>query len=403
MTIRIRNQTAPGLSGQTRDQHLIYVVGPDTVDPSDSTDVVSVNLTGVARVSGIGDGTMRVRVYDDIRDAVGATGDTLLDKSGTLVTVARSIKVMPIPKTTIATVTSGFRQFSGAAGVDHLNRLGGLSLSIACHRGPTGAPLVGDADPTNDQDDDAACDTNRTDDATKKVVPKFASVNVAAAASGVKVSGDSGFAFAKATTFSMMADCSGGSAATFPKLADGKNNLAGPASTAVAVGATYLCVTVAPANATRIEPGTYSADVTLGATNANQPFAPMGMTDMTVATIKHDGTSVNIPFLTSYDGYVQRLVIVNRNKDDVSYKLAFHTEGSGTADPMMIEGMAKGGMATTLKVADEVTFSNPTRGSGTLDIVSSPAMVDVATTMVNTMDQSTDTVVLHLGKRDTNQ
>ena len=94
---------------------------------------------------------------------------------------------------------------------------------------------------------------------------------------------------------------------------------------------------------------------------------------------------------------------MNRNKDDVSYKLAFHTEGSGTADPMMIEGMAKGGMATTLKVADEVTFSNPTRGSGTLDIVSSPAMVDVATTMVNTMDQSTDTVVLHLGKRDTNQ
>ena len=34
--------------------------------------------------------------------------------------------------------------------------------------------------------------------------------------------------------------------------------------------------------------------------------------------IKHDGTTVNIPFLTSYDGYVQRLVIVNRNKNDVS-------------------------------------------------------------------------------------
>ena len=68
----------------------------------------------------------------------------------------------------------------------------------------------------------------------------------------------------------------------------------------------------------------------------------------------------------------------------------------------MIEGMAKGGMATVIKVADEVTFTNPTRGSGMLDIVSTPAMVDVATTMVNSMDQSTDTVVLHLGNRDAN-
>ena len=54
------------------------------------------------------------------------------------------------------------------------------------------------------------------------------------------------------------------------------------------------------------------------------------------------------------------------------------------------------------KIADEVTFTSPTRGSGTLDIVSSPSMVDVATTMMNEADQSTDTVVLHLGNRDDN-
>ncbi len=59
-------------------------------------------------------------------------------------------------------------------------------------------------------------------------------------------------------------------------------------------------------------------------------------------------------------------------------------------------------MATVIKVADEVTFTSPTRGSGTLDIVSTSGMVDVATTMVNETDQSTDTVVLHLGNRDDN-
>ncbi len=61
-----------------------------------------------------------------------------------------------------------------------------------------------------------------------------------------------------------------------------------------------------------------------------------------------------------------------------------------------------GGGTTTLKIADEVTFTSPIRASGTLDIVSTSAMVDVATTMVNEADQSTDTVVLHLGNRDDN-
>ena len=52
----------------------------------------------------------------------------------------------------------------------------------------------------------------------------------------------------------MMADCSdGGNGAGFPRLADGKLNLAGPASGGVMVGMTYLCVTVAPTNAERIE------------------------------------------------------------------------------------------------------------------------------------------------------
>ena len=128
----------------------------------------------------------------------------------------------------------------------------------------------------------------------------------------------------------------------------------------------------------------------------------MGVMDATVGTIRHDGTSVSIPYLTSYDGYQQRLTIVNRNKADVSYRLMFHTEGEGTADPMYVEGMAMGSATTVMKVADIVTLMNPTRAAATLDIVSSPKMVDVSTTMVNKMDQSTDTVILHLGKRDAN-
>lgn len=406
-TDRDTNQTTPGISGATRDQHLIYI--QPTVAAAASADLVSLNLLGAVGLAGIGDGTLRVRVYDDIRDAVSASGDTLLDQSAVLVRAARSIGIRAMPQTSTATVVSGFTQFEGAAGVDDMQAIAAMSISIGCHNGPNGAKLQGDSTLATDTATPGDCGTDVSDPpaevtgaAIPKIVPFLSSVNVNAAASGVQVSGDSGFAFAKATSFSMMADCSGGSGANFPKLADGKNNLAGPASGGVMVGATYVCVTVAPTNMERIEPGTYEATVALAATDANRSFPPMGVSDVTVGTIRHDGTSVSIPYVTSYDMYTQRLIIVNRNKQDVSYRLMFHTEGDGTADPMYVDGMAMGGMTTVMKVADIVTLMNPTRASATLDIVSSPRMVDVSTTMVNKMDQSTDTVVLHLGKRDTN-
>ena len=401
------NQTTPGTSGLTRDQHLIYVI--DSADGSTGTEVVSVNLTDVAAVAGIGDGTMRIRAYDDIRDAVRASGDPLLDQEGILVKVVRCIAVRAVPQTSTATVVSGFTQFEGAVGVDDMQALAAMSVAIGCHRKPDGTFLQGDPDPSDTTGFEsgvtaAGCETLQTGgDTTANVTPDLSEVNVATAGTGVSISGDPGFAFAKATSFNMMADCTDtGAGAIFPKLADGKNNLAGPASGTVMVGMTYLCVTVAPTNAERIEPGTYEADVNLAASNANMPFAPMGVSDATVGTIRHDGTSVSIPYLTSYDGYTQRIIIVNRNKADVAYKLTFHTEGDGTADPMYVEGMAMGSMTTVMKVADIVTLMNPTRASATLDIVSSPRMVDVSTTMVNKMDQSTDTVALHLGKRDMN-
>ena len=39
--------------------------------------------------------------------------------------------------------------------------------------------------------------------------------------------------------------------------------------------------------------------------------------------------TVQIPFVTSYEGYTQRIVIVNRNKVDVAYALTFRAEGDG--------------------------------------------------------------------------
>ena len=332
----------------------------------------------------VGEGTVRMRAYDSIRDAVAGGGTDLLDKSVTLLNVARAITIKAVKQTQTATVASGFTQFE-AAPTGGTVPIAGLNIGTVC---------------TLDTEGDGLADADNNTCVFGTTVPSLASANVTVTGSKVKYSGDGGFAFGAlmaqpgATSDAGVLDkCGGtGTAVTLPPGADGKPDPAGPGTAAVAQGAQYLCATVKATNATRIEAGDYMADVSFVTTDLARPFSPMGMEDLGVGTIKHDGTSVNVPFLTSYKGYVQRLIIVNRNKQGVSYTLTFHTEGSGTADPGMLEGMAKGGMATVIKVADEVTFTSPTRGSGMLDIVSTPGMVDVATTMVNVADQSTDTV-----------
>ena len=167
----------------------------------------------------------------------------------------------------------------------------------------------------------------------------------------------------------------------------------------------YLCVAISNENDETIPVGTYAVDINLAPARGDlRPFPAAASTGNVVGSIRHDGVTVQIPYLTSYDGYTQRIVIVNRNKVDVSYALTFHAEGDGEIDTMstddvtcmdkVCEGMAMGGGATVFKIADVATFTGPTRASATLTVASDQRWIDVATTQVNKMDQSTDTVVL---------
>ncbi len=323
----------------------------------------------------------------------------MFDKGLTLAGVVRSVSVKGSPT---ATVASGLTQFapggSPASAADTFS-IAQYNVTVACHLDPNGSAID-------------FCSGSNT--------PSLSDVNVNAGTSPgdggstVVISGDGGFAFAKTIAqFGGAAlnnanpnhrggtGLAAGGAVSFPRK-DGKDDKAGPATGLLARGLVNLCVTVDAKSTERIAAGQYMADFNLIATDAGGPFPPTGVEDLVVGEIMHDGTSVHIPFVTSFERHTQRLVIVNRNPDAVAYTQSFHTEGDGTADPKMVEGMAMGGGTTTLKVADEVTFTSPTRASATLDIVSHPTMVDVATTMVNQGDQSTDTVVLHVGNRDMN-
>ena len=109
---------------------------------------------------------------------------------------------------------------------------------------------------------------------------------------------------------------------------------------------------------------------------------------------------MHIPYISGYDGHVQRLVIVNRNRTDVAYTLTMHLEGGPAAGRVAVDGVVSGGRTTTVAMDELPELVGGAPASATLTLVSDPSMVEVASILVNLADESTDTVVHHLGRRD---
>ena len=160
----------------------------------------------------------------------------------------------------------------------------------------------------------------------------------------------------------------------------------------------YLCITVGgEEDALPITNTTYTITTMYdGITGA--AFGPSGGT-YELGSIKRNGTTVYIPFLSSFDGYNNRLVLVNRGAP-TPYVITFTTE----ADVMAMPGMgAKGTLASGTTVMslrpdadgnnDLVMITGGTRTAATFTAEASPGTIDVATTLVNTSNGSTDTVV----------
>ena len=124
---------------------------------------------------------------------------------------------------------------------------------------------------------------------------------------------------------------------------------------------------------------------------ANAAFPPAGGTH-TIGVIERDGTTVHIPYLTVHESYNQRLVLRNRSSREVTYNVMFHTEDGITADTT---AMASGDLAAntvkTMRVQEMVTITGGARTSATVTSDAAKGMLDVATTLVNRTDGSTDT------------
>ena len=146
---------------------------------------------------------------------------------------------------------------------------------------------------------------------------------------------------------------------------------------------------------TQAEASSYSATFD-GVAAAPSGVTPLKGVSGALGAIDRNGVVVQLPYLTTFEGYRQRIIIVNRNATPVEIASMTFTPEEGTmatpqltAEDMMIEAKK----TKVLLVEDIVSLSGGrTRTAGTLSIVAKAGSIDVATQQVNLGDGATDTV-----------
>ena len=130
---------------------------------------------------------------------------------------------------------------------------------------------------------------------------------------------------------------------------------------------------------------------------ADAAIGPMPQ-EQTLGMITRNGTTVHIPYMTTYEGYNQRLVLSNRGSGDAAYEIEFRPEEGTTATPMeMATGTLMGNTTVTMKATDLVMLEDGSRTAATIILEAQRANIDVTSVIVNKASQDTDTVVHHSG------
>jgi hypothetical protein len=145
-----------------------------------------------------------------------------------------------------------------------------------------------------------------------------------------------------------------------------------------------------------IELGAITAGTTLAKGDYSLAFATDTGMDASLGSVSYDTTSVEVPYVTTYDGYNQRIFIDNRGTTAAYYSTTFTTENGVTAaSGASGTGTLAAGEMTTVKAADLVTFTGGTRGTATIEIEAQDTKLKVVTQIVDLGTGMTDTILLH--------
>ena len=325
--------------------------------------------------------------------------------SGSVIKVAPALKETATPVDLTAEVVSSFKKFAGGMTVGHV---GSLTVGIEGHR------IATDADGTAVGNLEDILQNAVTDDDPDSTVSFMGDFSFA---SKVFAHGDDdcGAAAPDDATLSAGADVDLASAETDIRMmeGDGDDEVVTNTTMAVSLDANgvdsnddnvswmnYLCIMVQgddtdDMDAPRI-PDT-DAYTAMGSYKALEDAAngPTG-TERMLGEINRDGTTVHIPYMTTYEGYNQRIVLSNRSSTDAPYEMTFRPEVGVTAEgSSMAEGTLMGNTTVTFRTNDLVTLTGGARTAATIILEAQPKNIDVTSVIVNKESQDTDTVVHH--------
>jgi hypothetical protein len=217
--------------------------------------------------------------------------------------------------------------------------------------------------------------------------------NVADGQSSVTIAGDlsfttdtDGVAAATAANLKVGGSNSDTAATNVPS---GKHSRFTTAAFAVNTPYTVAITAESPINA-----GAYTLSTNLVGI-ANAAYGPQNVSSA-LGSITRSGTTVQVPYITTFGDYNQRLVLVNRSNLDAPYTITFTPEAGVTATgKAAATGTLAKGKTLILKSTDVVEIAGSTRTAATVVVTAPDTTIDAATTSVNLSDKSTDTVKLH--------
>ena len=117
-----------------------------------------------------------------------------------------------------------------------------------------------------------------------------------------------------------------------------------------------------------------------------------------IGSVSYDTTTVEAPYISTYEGYNQRIIIDNRGAAAAYYSTTFTTEAGVTATAgTAATGTVPANTMAVVKVSDLVTFDGGSRGSATMEIEAAATSVWVTSQIVDLGTGMTDTTLLYNG------
>jgi len=305
--------------------------------------------------------TIKYSMYETVSNAATETAPLATKTANVAQFISGAVLANVVEATNVtATVASGFTSFDNTADGD----LGDGTLAS-----------LGKVDPA-----DVILTAAGAANATLTIAgATSAAADYITAAQTITVTGDVSVGVFTSQT---AAACTGGTIACVAATDNGSCTIA---STGTAV-AQYVCV----------ELGAITAGTTLAKGAYTIGFATETGLDGSLGSVVYDTTSVEIPYITTYEGYNQRIFLDNRGATAAYYSTTFTTEDGVTAvSGASGTGTLAAGEMTTVRASDLVTFTGGTRGTATIEVEAQTTSLKVTTQIVDIGTGMTDTILLH--------